>query len=317
MSIPGLDGRHTWNSAIVMEGDNETLESFPSEPYYVLTEIGGWRSLPDTELASDPAHSRHADVPRTSKRRGKTVAYTGSVVASNPSDMHEAADELLAEFFSTEPGEMLVEPLVGGASYFYRARPLSIVSDEKWIVGPHDSRSGGFERAYVLSLRMDDPRFFLTTQTSAESTGNPTATPAGAPWSWTTNSTGYGTNSVAVNVTNTGLADADPVIELRGPTSGSVVAPRLANFTAQVGLRFSESLQIAAGDKVVIDFAERSCIRDSNGEDVDRYRVADWSDWWDDGVPGLLKNAAQSIRYGAKTTGAGMKVVVKFYPPRF
>lgn len=315
MSVPGLDAKHTWNGGLVLNDDLLT-------PYhYALSEIGNWRSLPDTELAADPAISRHGEIARSSKRRGKTIAYTGAVVARTGPDMHEGADKLLAEFFDTEVGEMLVTPFagVGGPSYFYLARPLSIVSDDKWVVGPHASRSGGWERAFVLSMRMDDARFYATAEVEVQSGGTLTNVPAGQPWSWTTNTSGWPAqpNSVGISVTNAGKADADPVLELGGRNSGSVVAPRVANWVTKTGLRFSEGLVLAAGDSIVVDFANRTCIRSSNGEDVDPYRIADYSDWWDDGVPGLLRGATQEIRYGAKAVGAGMRVTVRFNPPRY
>jgi hypothetical protein len=222
-------------------------------------------------------------------------------------------DALLEAFQDTAAdGEMTVSPFTAsfGNSYFYRARPLALISDDEWIAGPSHTRSGGWERAFIVSLRMHDPHFYSTTAVSATSVGGG-FTPSGMPWAWTNNSTGYSTSSVHVDVTNTGKADAEPVIDLYGPMTG----PRVINELAKSGLRFYPHLVIPSGAFLRLDFRRRT-IRYNDLYDYDAWRVQENSDWWDDGVPGLVRGATQRIRYGAKIVYGGPKVVVNFNPRR-
>jgi len=225
-------------------------------------------------------------------------------------------DALLEAFQDTAAdGEMTVSPFTAsfGNSYFYRARALALISDDEWIAGPSHTRSGGWERAFIVSLRMHDPHFYSTTAVSATSGLVPSVTPAGMPWAWTVNSVGYSAESVFVDVTDTGKTNAEPVIDLYGPVTG----PRVVNELAKTGLRFYPNLVIYAPNFLRLDFRRRTVLY--NGiTDYDSYRVQENSDWWDDGVPGLVRGATQRIRYGGKFTVAGSnpKVVVNFNPRR-
>jgi len=312
MSVPGLDATHVWNSTITLQGDSDAILT---PPYYLIRKIPGWRSTPDTEDSAETAQGRVGEIDRATKRAGKTVAYECVCVGRTPLQMHEGMDALLEAFQDTTPGEMVVSPFTSsfGSSYFYRARALALISDEEWIAGPSHTRSGGWERAFILSLRMHDPHLYSTTAVSATS-GLPTVvTPAGMPWAWTNNATGWSTYSVYVDVTDTGKADAEPVIDLYGPVTG----PRVINEVGKVGLRFDPNLVIPHLNFLRLDFRRRTTLY--NGiTDYDSYRTQENSDWWDDGVPGLVRGATQRIRYGGKLTVAAstLKVVVNFNPRR-
>jgi hypothetical protein len=221
-------------------------------------------------------------------------------------------DALLEAFQDTDPnGEMVVSPFTAsfGGSYFYRARVLALISDDEWIAGPSHTRSGGWERAFIVSLRMHDPHFYATTGVSATSGTVPTVTPSGMPWAWTNNSAGYSAESVYVDVTDTGRANAEPVIDLYGPVTG----PRVVNEVTKTGLRFDPNLAIYSGNFLRLDFRRRTTL--FNGiTDYDSYRVQENSDWWDDGVPGLVRGATQRIRYSGRFTSSVSRpqVVVNF-----
>jgi hypothetical protein len=309
VSVPGLDATHVWNNAVTLQGDSDAILT---PPYFLIRKIDGWRSTPDTEDSAEAAQGRSGEIDRATRRAGKTVAYQGVCVGRTPLQMHSGIDALLEAFQDTTPGEMTVAPFTAsfGASYFSRARALAFVSDEEWIAGPSHTRSGGWERAFIASFRMHDPHFYSTTAVSATS-GTWVATPSGMPWAWTNNSTGWSANSVYVDVTDTGKADAEPVIDLYGPVTG----PRVINELAKVGLRFDPNLVIPSGSFLRLDFRRRTTLY--NGlSDYDYTRVQESSDWWDDGVPGLVRGTTQRIRFGSKVTAAAMKVVVNFNPRR-
>jgi len=310
MSVPGLDATHVWNSAITLQGDSDAILT---PPYYLIRKIDGWRSLPDTEDSAEIAQGRSGEIDRATQRAGKTVVYQGVCVGRTPLQMHSGIDALLEAFQDTAPGEMTVSPFTAsfGSSYFYRARALAFVSDDEWIAGPSHTRSGGWERAFVLSLKMHDPHFYSTTAVSATSGTVPAATPSGMPWAWTNNSTGYSANSFFVDVTDTGKANAEPVIDIYGP----VTQPRVVNELAKVGLRFTPTLVIPSGNFLRLDFRRRTILYNNKFES-DQTRVQESSDWWDDGVPGLVRGATQRIRFGGKVTGPGMRVVVNYNPRR-
>ncbi len=310
MSVPGLDATHVWNNAVTLQGDSDAILT---PPYYLIRKIDGWRSLPDTEDSAETAQGRSGEIPRSTRRAGKTVAYECVCVGRTPLQMHEGMDALLEAFQDTDPdGEMVVSPFTAsfGSSYFYRARVLALISDDEWIAGPSHTRSGGWERAFIVSLRMHDPHFYSTTAVSATS-GAWAAAPSGMPWAWTNNWTYGSVMSVYVDVTDTGRANAEPVIDLHGPVTG----PRVVNELAKAGLRFDPNLVIPSGSFLRLDFRRRTTLY--NGiTDYDSYRVQENSDWWDDGVPGLVRGATQRIRLGARGTAANMKVVVNFNPRR-
>jgi hypothetical protein len=313
VSVPGLDATHVWNNAVTLQGDSDAVLT---PPYNLIRKINGWRDLPDTEDSAETAQGRSGEIPRSTRRAGKTVAYECVCVGRTPLQMHSGMDALLAAFQDTDPeGEMVVSPFTAsfGDSYFYRARPLALISDEEWIAGPSHTRSGGWERAFVLSLRRHDPHFYAVTGVSATSGLVPSVTPSGMPWAWTNNSAGYSAESVYVDVTDTGLANAAPVIDLYGPVTG----PRVVNELGKVGLRFAPNLAIYAPNFLRLDFRRRMILY--NGiTDYDVFRVQEQSDWWDDGVPGLVRGATQRIRYGGKFTGnlSRPTVVVNFNPRR-
>jgi hypothetical protein len=310
VSVPGLDASHIWNNAITLQGDSDAILT---PPYYLIRKLDGWRSLPDTEDSAETAQGRPGEIPRATRRAGKTVAYECVCVGRTPIQMHEGMDALLEAFQDTDPdGEMVVSPFTAsfGSSYFYRARVLALISDDEWIAGPSHTRSGGWERAFIVSLRMHDPHFYSTTAVSATGTAWTTGA-TGMPWAWTNNSAFYSVNSVYVDVTDTGKANAEPVIDLYGPFTG----PRVVNELAKVGLRFDPNLVIPSGQSMRLDFRRRATLY-QNLIDIDSYRVQENSDWWDDGVPGLVRGVTQRIRFGARITGSGMKVIVNFNPRR-
>jgi len=150
------------------------------------------------------------------------------------------------------------------------------VIDEQLDVEDIRSNSKGFARDFEVTLRLSDPRYYLNL--------------GGAPQTvalTTTNSP----------VTNNGNAPTDPVVTISGTNNPSVVN---ASLPGNPRIAFNGVDVSAPGDELVIDFANRTALK--NGSNDVRNKIdLENSAWWDAGVPGLVPGVNQ-IRVG--DTGA-------------
>lgn len=152
-------------------------------------------------------------------------------------------------------GVMIVDPQVAdygsGDSWNFTARVMQLDCDEEQTLGPEAARSP-WQRPFVLSLRMLDPRFYKEPiRTLGSGTGTRT-------------------------LTNDGNAPSDPSFTVA--TTGAVTITN--NTVDGRKLRF---IGVPSGD-LVVDFKGRTATID--GDDAIPYLQSD-SDWWDEGVPGL------------------------------
>lgn len=143
----------------------EDEDGDPVWPRYKLVEVGGLMGLGDAEEINDPKVGQTGENPRLSQRRGKTVSYVGAVQARSLRDLRLAEAALRAAFADcTRQGLMDVTPHPDNPEFlddppkFYEARALGVELVD--VQGPPTVTTFGFERTFILGLRMADPRYF-------------------------------------------------------------------------------------------------------------------------------------------------------------
>lgn len=168
--IRGLEARHLWTPPGLAEPAltlNKRIDDSGDVvfPHYRVDEIGGLMGLGDIEEANDPKVGADGENARLTRRRGKSVSYSGLVRARSGDDLREAEADLRAAFEdATAEGRMDVvlhpmHPKFGSElPKFYLARALGLECGD--VQGPPTATTFGFERGFVLGLRMSDPHYF-------------------------------------------------------------------------------------------------------------------------------------------------------------
>jgi hypothetical protein len=168
--IRGLEARHLWTPPGAEEAAltlNERVddEGTPTFPHYSLEEIGGLMGLGDVEEANDPKVGEDGENPRLARRRGKSVSYAGLVRARSLDDLREAEADLRAAFEDVSAEgrmDVVLHPLhpkyETELAKFYLARALGLECGD--IQGEPTVTTFGFERGFVVGLRMSDPHYF-------------------------------------------------------------------------------------------------------------------------------------------------------------
>jgi hypothetical protein len=273
--IPGLGARHVWRELV-------TLGEWVGYPRYKLRTIEGLHSLPDIEDLRDTPQSRIGEIPRPGRRRGKTIAYSGVVLAQSSPSLREAVSGLggaLAGEEELPEGKMRIVPVTGSAFYYW-ARVAQFSCDEAPVNSNRPSR--GWERGFTLALRLSDPRFY-------REPAAPTVSSAG-------------TYPQTVTVTNEGTAPTDPILTWHGPATNPYVT-RDGKWT----LRFN--IVLASGQSLVVDFAKRQALQVGADKTSTLDHAA--SNWWNGGVSGLPPGAS-SLQFGADTIASPAKLDVDF-----
>lgn len=305
MSVPGRVAKHTWTDA---SGRTLTLNDHAiplglTARYWLTKPIGGLHAGPDYEISAERRKSRVGEIHRHSSPGGKTLTYEGEIEASTYTALEAGRTEFLRAFHVGVSGGMVIVPGSGHPGPSYSCEGTVIAREAPDQLLSHTPYRGPF----TLGIRLEDPRYFETTEQSLETGALTSHSGLTLPWSFTTETTGWSTDSRTVSVAYEGDADGDPVLELYGP----VTAPRVANELTKTGLRFRDDLVLADGQFIRIDFATREVLLQGLIEyDFDHYRRGELSDWWDVGVPGLVPDATQVLRYGGKTSPGRM--VVRF-----
>lgn len=154
MSGWGIEARHSWDDGAIVLGD---LDSYPK---YRINKMDGLRNLADFDPRAEPA-SRRGEIPRSSTRGGRTVVYDCTTLAESLAELREAEEALLAAFDPTGERRMTIAPhpdYAIGERYF-DARAVSLIGPDEQLASPN-AVSGGFERDFVLALRLSDPRVY-------------------------------------------------------------------------------------------------------------------------------------------------------------
>ena len=307
-NLPGLEARFVWKGPI---GDFVINDQIANPPRAFLRTIGGWRSTADAELPAEKNMAQEGERPRFGLRAGKTLTFEGKIEAKSAAQCRSFADDMLAGFWeTTQEYVMEIQVRTAGAwvtIFTFNARAISVDSPEAQTVGPNRG-TYGWERGYVITLRMGIPKFYSTqevnVQTGAVVVGStgiiPPFTP---PILLPASATG-----ASVDVLNEGGAPADPLLRIWGPVSDPVVT----NDDLPASLSFP-GVQLANGQWLDVDFVTRQVLLEGQSD----FRRFLRGGWWDRGVPGLPPKATSTIRLSGTTISDPAKVQVIFKPPRY
>ena len=162
--IPGLEGRFAWTPAgeeepavtLGLLRDDEGREVWPR---YRIRNIGGLMGGGDPEDNRDAPPGRLGEIARLSQRRGKSVTFSGAIQARTLLELREAEADLRAAFAAMTEGRMDATWHPSNTEFdavppkFFEARALTCE-----VVDVQEAQ--GWERAFVIGLRMGDPRYF-------------------------------------------------------------------------------------------------------------------------------------------------------------
>lgn len=145
----GLEYLHTWNSII-------TLNEQTGIPRIEIDRITGLWSLPEADDNRAPRTAQDGEIVYPSFRRGKTITYTGRVIAATALSLRALQMGFLGAFGERSDEGTMVMSHSGAPSYYYIARVLALDMDEEQTFS-QDSVPSPFQRGFDLSLRMSHP----------------------------------------------------------------------------------------------------------------------------------------------------------------
>lgn len=246
--VLGREGYLVWNgfSINVMDG---------SWPRYKIDEITGLWDKPDADNNSAPNTARDGETMYPSALRGKTVVYTGLIIAQNLPQLRVAMNNYKKAFTGNALGFLTIKPPVarGGVEWTSVGRVLSATATEVRDL-PEGTRPSPWQAEFVLSIRLPVAHFLETT----------------APQSVT--------NAMTAVCLNLGTAPAYPKITVVHD-GGDV---NVLNLTTGKALRF----KLVPAGTIVIDFTKREAIA-LGVLDAVNYLDDPNSSWWDELVPGM------------------------------
>ncbi|MDQ3643199.1 MAG: phage tail family protein [Actinomycetota bacterium] len=304
--IPGKEARHAIGTI--------TLGNLDTWPRFRILDIIGLRASPDGAVPTEGNPGHVGERRRRRVREGKTISY---VLSTEGRDLQELRrGQALRESVFQEDAELQVtisqHPDTPNrvAAVTYRA---SVISNEPGTEKPPDKRramSYGYEQESATALRMHDPRFYLVAPVIAETapfvTEKGITLPASAPFRIPAPdlTPGY------VEITNSGPADTDPILDLYGPAPN----PTVENLTTGGRLTFP-GLTIGTGQFLRIDFFRRTILL-NNESNYRRFLNRAASTWWDATVSKILPGR-NLIRYSGSGIANPARAVVSIQPATF
>jgi hypothetical protein len=143
----GLETTHVWNGSLVLNSE--------SIPGIRLDKIVGLQSISEADDNRAPRTEQPGEVIYPSFSRGKTITYTGFVVAYNLGSLRSLQSSIIGAFNErSNEGTMTV-----GGAYYFHARPMALDMDDEQTLSPWASPSP-HQRSFVLSLRLSDPAYY-------------------------------------------------------------------------------------------------------------------------------------------------------------
>lgn len=290
--VPGKEGLFPWGPAVL--GDTSGW------PKLRINSIKGKGSSGELEDRRDTRTGTDGELPRRSVRRGKTLAFDCTLFARNLPELRDTESLLGAAFDDTAEQTLVASYKAGhenfGVEWGARAR-CSDFSDDDDQTAKITAVPSVYQRDFTVSFRLstglwvrqDTARtasILLSSGTGVSSRGTylPNYLPAKIlPPTVAIDVAAPGTGVIVNQAAGLPVAatmPADPTVELWGPAVG----PQIENLTVGVGLYFPD-LTLDAGDRLTLNFAERSILLSGVGDARDYLERA--SDWWRAGTPGL------------------------------
>ena len=292
--VPGLEGLHQlvapspWPS-VTMNDWMDPSTGLTVLPHTRLQTITGLFDKPDSDDPRVNLVNQVGELPFPRQQRGKTIVYTGVAVGATLSVVRAkiAALRAASATASSNPAgwSLLVEydPTYDptGMEFTGYGMPIAFTSDD--TQGSSDQSPSPYIRSFVLSFRLSDPRFWLTS--GPLSLGSPTPIADG----------------VTGTLTMTGTAPSEPTFTVHGSGAGSativIVNDTLVSDTGRGTLTIAMPIAMASGDTLVVDFFARTVTFTpiSTGIPHDYSGYIDWSntDYWGEAA------ASESLLVGA------------------
>lgn len=277
---------HDWLIAGVLQARINTRPRAEGYPRTHVKRIGGWRSNPDhDEATQDKPTGRIGEVPHARTSRGRTLAYELQQQADSEPTLVSSLEDL-NEAFADESvlGLLLVTPWPGhGDDVWATYAQVLDYDDDGQLVYQPDAFPSPWKSDPLLSLRQIDGR-----------------------WYWWNESGTLGTPMVftdgddAVLVTNSGNAPSDPIITVAGVASTDDIHIGRDAGGGDIG-RDLWFRGLPAGT-LVVDFNDRSATVGST-DVTDKLDEVE-SDWWDAGVVGIPKASTVNVWRGPGAGGA-------------
>ena len=281
--VPGLEGVHTlippnpWPGCTLNDwmdpSTGKTVQFADLTSFTRLQLISGLFDKPDSDDPRVNLVNQIGELPFPRQQRGKTIVYTGVAVGQTLSAMRNkvAAMRAACATASSNPAgwqlSVQYDPTYDptGMVFYAQGVPIAFTSDD--AQGSGDQSPSPYQRPFVLSFRLSDPRFWVGNQITV---GNPTPIADGT--------TG--------TLTMVGTAPSEPTFTVHGSGSGSATIVlknnTLISDTGHGTLQVDLPAAMASGDTLVVNFLARTVTFTHSGVAHDYSGYIDWSqtDWW-------------------------------------
>jgi hypothetical protein len=279
--VPGLEGQHTLTppspfSAITLNA-NDPMDNGGTftEAFARLSDISGIHDKPD---ADDPRVNlvyQSGELPLPRFQRGRSITYSGTIFAPTLSELraYVAALRALVSNASNDPTAWVIEvaydPTYDPTDLVFSGYgiPIDFTCDDKQ--GDPDAIPSGYNRAFTLTFRQSDGRWWVTSDGALCAVG--AETPVADGTSGTLTMTGTGPTEPTFTIYGSGTGEATVVItatEVNGKLT--IDMPNALN----------------SGDVLSVDFGGRAITYAPTGDGptVDWTGYIDWSNtnWWNE-----------------------------------
>lgn len=237
-----------------------------TSPRVKLTKITGLHSLPEADDYRDDRVDMPGQLIYPGQARGKTISYEGVLQASD-----QAALSALRQTFRAAVAERSDEVLIkhipnasyGSVVWGYTARVLAFDCDDEIIVDKLATIPTPYQRGFVFTVRMSDPRYRLYSSAFEDL---------------------WNADNLQIVARAEGGAPADPEIDVHTVVSGNPVT--ITNESVTVDGNFATLvINPTASGTLQILFRTREIMIDGVDHVFDLDIAA--SNWWDEGVDGL------------------------------
>lgn len=272
-------------------GNDKVLDGSTWFSYSRCSEITGLKDKPDADDPRVNLTNRIGERAFPRQQRGKTITFQGRVYADSLQRLRawQSLVESCAAARSSDPLDWQMFSYYGSsvyngdatpydtAGYFWLAYaiPIGFTMSNKQDVGP-DAAPTPYQRAFTLSMRMSDPRWWLN-QIGGDDAAQ----------------TASGGDGDSAGLFLDGSAPSEPTFTITGTGGGSATI-LLEHIDLGRQLQIAMDSELDADELLVVDFFNRKVTR--GGDDYTGY--VDWpnTDWWGEAASG------QPMIYGSTNT---------------
>lgn len=267
----GLEAAHIWWPP--GGGDPFVINDLTQFPRAKCKKITGIHDLPNADNVKRNSTAQLGVKGFPSYPRDKTITYEGRLQAVNQQALSALRQAFRGAFWDRNAyGTMVINPHAdyGSIAWAYNARVLDLTVDDVIPFAQLENLPSDYQRDFILSVEMHDPRYFLWNVTQE----------------WSDLAMGW-----TQEVTNRGTAEADPIftIEVAGDPPNITIFNSdvdTSNDTARLRLVDPDGGTIPSGTWV-IDFTREQRSITLDGFPYNQFLDSDYSQWWDELIPGI------------------------------